>query len=48
MSKLPPCTLAKLKKHVTAAADEFEMAVMFYEAWRTAVDDSSLACPQFG
>jgi hypothetical protein len=43
MSKLPSAfTLAKLKKHVTAAADEFEMAVMFYEAWRTAVDDSSL------
>lgn len=37
-----PTGTDKLKKQVTAAAGEFELAVMFYEAWRTAMDDEAL------
>ena len=37
-----PFALAKLRKHVTAAAAEFDLAVTFYETWRTATDDTEL------
>jgi hypothetical protein len=34
--------LEKLRRQVDAAAGEFDLATMFYEAWRTAADDDAL------
>jgi hypothetical protein len=44
MSATPAASLElkDLRKLVRAAAAEFDMAVMFYEVWRTAMDDDAL------
>ena len=42
MCNQPASPLDGLREHVQAAASEFDKAVMFYEVWRTGMDDAEL------